>query len=617
MSTNITIVDNFQSDSESCVEDVASIQRKAKKRCRVWNFEKHFPNVEEAKAAINGEKCWSYAFANKTEEGMKVYYRCNRVKFRGKQCDAGIHLVHDSRSDEVNLFRANADHKHDNNESKSILSVEAKELIKELFKLKAKPKRIREIFIERAITPIPSEIQLRNQLVHIRKEIYGPPTISLGELEHWLNLSSAIPESDDQAFVVNYQVIYNDEDDNPDASEDDDDEENNDGPKFRFFISSKRLLKLVSTSTILNADATYKLIWQGYPVLIVGTTDLDRHFHSIGLGVCTDEKTADFKFIFSSINIGLGKINESLFNPDVLVSDAAGAIRKAYEKVFRKTEMVMCWAHMRRNCVKNIETLVSKDDQDEMIEDIDQLQLSQSTEIFKRAVSLFIKKWKTKNAKEFLQYMNKKWLSTHNSWYEGYKHFTPSTNNGLESNNRIIKDEQTIRERVPLSRFSQQALEIVSKWSLAYPRDLKVFINKPTIGTPLWTQAYQWAKQNKTILSVSAENTTCYYVPAGDAMTINQDDIDKFERMLWTTFEKFKRRAFSIWCTTFPNDNTKWSEGRCNCPDFFKKFICKHVVGIAIRLKFCRAPGIAKSVSIGKRLPRGRPSKAKKALLKQ
>ena len=85
--------------------------------------------------------------------------------------------------------------------------------------------------------------------------------------------------------------------------------------------------------------------------------------------------------------------------------------------------MVMCWEHINLNCVKKIEALVSKDHQ----RDIDQLQLLQSTEIFKRAVALFIKKWKSKNENEFQAYITKKWLLTHNSWYEGYKHFTPST----------------------------------------------------------------------------------------------------------------------------------------------------------------------------------------------
>jgi hypothetical protein len=46
-----------------------------------------------------------------------------------------------------------------------------------------------------------------------------------------------------------------------------------------------------STSKKIHADATYKLVWQGFPVFIVGTTDLDRQFHSFGIAVCSNEKS--------------------------------------------------------------------------------------------------------------------------------------------------------------------------------------------------------------------------------------------------------------------------------------------------------------------------------------
>ena len=87
---------------------------------------------------------------------------------------------------------------------------------------------------------------------------------------------------------------------------------------------------------ILNADAIYNFIWQGYPVLIVDTTDLNNHFHPFGLSACKDEKTALFNFIFSSININLGKLNESLFRPEVLVSDAAVLYGKLMKKFLVK-----------------------------------------------------------------------------------------------------------------------------------------------------------------------------------------------------------------------------------------------------------------------------------------
>ncbi|CAF4975592.1 unnamed protein product, partial [Rotaria socialis] len=77
------------------------------------------------------------------------------------------------------------------------------------------------------------------------------------------------------------------------------------GNKFRVFISSVCLLNIASISSHINADATYKLVWQGFLVLIVGTTDLNKKFHPFGLAICSNEKTKDFEFIFNGIQIGM------------------------------------------------------------------------------------------------------------------------------------------------------------------------------------------------------------------------------------------------------------------------------------------------------------------------
>lgn len=75
----------------------------------------------------------------------------------------------------------------------------------------------------------------------------------------------------------------------------------------------------------------------------------------------------------------------------------------------------------------------------------------------------------------------------------------PSTNNALEASNRIIKDEHTLRDRLPLSRFKIIIAEMVASWSVKYKNNLKVFIETPTIDLPLWTSAYRWAKLNKKL----------------------------------------------------------------------------------------------------------------------
>ncbi len=75
--------------------------------------------------------------------------------------------------------------------------------------------------------------------------------------------------------------------------------------------------------------------------------------------------------------------------------------------------------------------------------DLDALQLSSSAEIFDKAKELFIKKWNTKKQKDFINYMQEMWFSTHQNWYTGIANNTPSQNNALESYNLVIKKEDT------------------------------------------------------------------------------------------------------------------------------------------------------------------------------
>ena len=85
------------------------------------------------------------------------------------------------------------------------------------------------------------------------------------------------------------------------------------------------------------------------------------------------------------------------------------------------------------------------------------LQSSQSTTIFKKGRQLYLKKWSpnkqvTNCLKDFFSYWGKE--DTEN-WYEGYhvlKTF-PSHNNGLESNNLVVKDDGTLPKRLLCGLF--------------------------------------------------------------------------------------------------------------------------------------------------------------------
>lgn len=42
-------------------------------------------------------------------------------------------------------------------------------------------------------------------------------------------------------------------------------------------------------------------MWQGFPVIVVGTTDARRKFVLTAFAICTEEKTRDYEFVFRGL----------------------------------------------------------------------------------------------------------------------------------------------------------------------------------------------------------------------------------------------------------------------------------------------------------------------------
>ena len=74
-----------------------------------------------------------------------------------------------------------------------------------------------------------------------------------------------------------------------------------DSVTMRIYFTTKRLTSLMQKNNHISIDPTYKLIWQGYPVFMVGTTDMDKQYHPFGLAVCINEEQADFEFVFEAV----------------------------------------------------------------------------------------------------------------------------------------------------------------------------------------------------------------------------------------------------------------------------------------------------------------------------
>ena len=545
----------FQSDSDSKSSDEEKekeVPLEKKRHFFSWIFVKKFDSVIEAQKALSEENTWSVLYSNESEEGKKTYYRCNKVKKRGPQCSAKRHLLYDSTSDAVFMYQTDADHDHEGKvSSKYGIPEEVKLEINRLFALHMKPKAIMTALQKLPSIQVPKMTQLRNYLSDRRRVLHRNHTINLGELERWLQDNSVLPENPHEAFVIVHEI-----------SED----------AFRFVLSSKYLLELACDVDILHVDAIHKLVWQGYPVLIVGTTDKQQKFHPLCLTVSTTEQKDDFQLLFKSMKDKIQSLFSSSFKPTILVADGAKSIQDAFTEEFEDTTVRMCWAHAKRKMQSRIESDVQKSVQKQMLQDVDTLHSITDKDVFNTASDLFLQKYDDQS--KFVAYFKEQWLLQNQNWYLGAAAMSPSTNNALEAFTKAVKDSNTLRERLQLSRFLVVAKEMVNAWSVKYIKqpDEHFIAKSPTISFKEWADSYNWAKLPKKILVVPRDdkNFIYYQIPGTEAKECKVFDSHP------ENFDEFKEQYFSKWEVALPINKERWAQGTCTCPTYFKLYMCKH-----------------------------------------
>ncbi|CAK1582220.1 unnamed protein product [Parnassius mnemosyne] len=583
----------YRSESEEEEEGAGpSVQAKKNRRNKSWVLIKRCYNVQEAEKFVSNEKTWSRNYTRDSDEGQKRFYRCNKVKSKGPQCDCALYLLFVNDCNDILIFKTTSEHNHDQIGTRSEYGIpeNVKREINKLFDLRLKPKAILEALNNMTGIKAPSKRQLNNYLYDRSREKFGRAAIYLGELEKW-----TIPDDENEVFVFSYHVIEVEE------------------PSFRLALSTKKLLNIVCSTDILHIDATYKLIWQGFPVLVLGTTDKNRKFHPLCLGVSTNERQEDFQMIFDGLKEKVLSLFDHVMQPKVLVCDAAQSIRNAFIAVFGTTPVIrMCWAHAKKNMHQKVQkTVNNKTKQKEIVQDIDALHNATSYEVFNAASQAFVEKWQTQT--EFIHYFKEEWLKKHPNWFLGAAPCSPATNNALEAFNRNIKDQNTLRERLPLSHFLTIATEMIAQWSLQSCKE--PLPETPTIELKDWTDGYCWARKDLRIKILSSNTAyTEYLIPSSSQV----GEVSYGEQ--WLNFEDYKMKHFAFWKVTVPKNetqNVEWRKGSCTCPQFHKKYVCKHLLGLAIRLKLATPPMEAKALPIGQKRKRGRLTKSRPALIIQ
>lgn len=199
----------------------------------------------------------------------------------------------------------------------------------------------------------------------------------------------------------------------------------------------------------------------------------------------------------------------------------------------------------------------------------------------------------------FSIFFKKEWILKRARWYEG-----AAPNYGIEATYFKIKRERTLKKRLPVGKFLNGVLCLLEDWSKSRdPRSVNCikFSEVRSITLDQWVTAHQWAVKNLKVLRLNHTNPDCktFYTNSNKSnlpVTPNTVSIYQDTMGIWTSFEDFQHVYYSTWKIII---NSKCLEAsKCNCPYFSKYLICKHVLGIQIRLNLVKPPEEALFLSI-------------------
>ena len=138
--------------------------------------------------------------------------------------------------------------------------------------------------------PLPSKNSLRSYVNYTKGKKYGnTSSVTLNDLESFAQEHLVdIEEDKDKVFALHTEF-------------------NASNKSFRIVLSTHRLLDSIPTVVRWHCDATYKLVYHGYPLLVGGYSDANNRFHVCTVALCSTEQQADFVPTFSCIK-GISKI---------------------------------------------------------------------------------------------------------------------------------------------------------------------------------------------------------------------------------------------------------------------------------------------------------------------
>ncbi|CAF1025057.1 unnamed protein product [Brachionus calyciflorus] len=306
---------------------------------------------------------------------------------------------------------------------------------------------------------------------------------------------------------------------------------------INLMVTTKHLMSRIDSNLqgCYHLDATYKLIKNGFPLIVLGRTDSVHDFHPLGFCISSHEQEVDYYDFFQGFKTLSGMLDIE-FDPNYLVQDAWLASYNAVSSHFDNCRVLMCYFHVIFNCRKEYRKLTKvlsvqcKNFLKKMHYSINLKDMEQNFRDFKN--------FSKDNCQEFYMYVKNQWLTgPFKRWQifnrpEGFA----CTNSPIESFNRSIKRTFTKKKRMFVLDFVQVLLRIARYYSIKN----STFHTRPVPNSKAKLAGIKYSKKG-------------YFRKCGK-------DIYKFSNN-----EEY-----------FLNMKDK----TCNCKYFRKDAICGHLIGL-------------------------------------
>ena len=210
-------------------------------------------------------------------------------------------------------------------------------------------------------------------MAYLRKKHLGSASTTTCDVERWCSERSQDPEGDHEPYVPAFSVAH-------------------ENRSFRVVMTTKHLLRSLSGSKVIQVDATYKVNWNGYPVIVAVIADTNKAFYPCVISVVASEAAEDYAFVMRALKKGALTHSGMELAPEVVVADMARAITAAVAEVFPGAVRRVCWFHLKR-AVEERARKETRDIREVVLNDLTNLQLSPSLELFHHAAVLMMEKW--------------------------------------------------------------------------------------------------------------------------------------------------------------------------------------------------------------------------------